>query len=457
MHADRAGLLSALYPHRRGSNGGALSALIARICFAAWLVFLLAPAWAQEGDPFTPQWRGKAEDGSQRVRLYLFWSTNCPHCHRALRFLDGLRDELPWLEVVDLELSDPTNAATYQAFAEAIGVEAAYVPAFFYCGTAFHGYADDQTTGQYLRESLLACHTRLIGKSGPAVVGEMQAPMPPIAIPFVGVIEPQTLSLPTMTVILAGLDAFNPCAFFVLLFLLSLMIHARSRARMALVGGVFVLFSGLLYFLFMAAWLNLFLLVGHLGVVTLIAGAIAVLVGLLNVKDYVWPTYGPTLSIPEHARPGLYQRTRALVGAANLPAVLVGTVLLALAANAYELLCTAGFPLVFTRILTLHALSTSDYYLYLGLYNVIYVLPLLAIVVLFVATLGARKLKAEEGRVLKLLSGLMMLGLGVVLLLTPEALSRPLVALVVIAVALLLTAAIVGLGRVAARRAKMSH
>jgi thiol-disulfide isomerase/thioredoxin len=437
---------------------GAVISRIATLCLAAWLAFLL-PALdgrAQEATPLTPQWHRQADDGSERIRLYLFWSIRCPHCHRALRFLDGLQDELPWLEVVAFELSDPANAATYQAFAEALGVEAAYVPAFFYCGTAFHGYGDDQTTGRYLRETLGACYERIVADAE-AATGEMQAPMPPIAIPLLGTIEPQALSLPLMTVVLAGLDAFNPCAFFVLLFLLSLMIHARSRARMALVGGVFVLFSGLLYFLFMAAWLNLFLLVGHLGVVTLVAGAVAILVGLLNVKDYVWLQRGPTLSIPEHAKPGLYQRTRTLIGAANLPAVLLGTVVLALAANTYELLCTAGFPLVFTRILTLHALSTPAYYLYLALYNLIYVLPLLAIVVLFVATLGGRKLKEEEGRVLKLLSGSMMLGLGLVLLVAPESLSQPLVALAVIAAALVLTTVIVALGKLATRMARTSQ
>jgi thiol-disulfide isomerase/thioredoxin len=440
--------------------GIGLGARIFRLFVTLWLAFLLLPALdgqAQQPAPFTPQWHRQADDGSERIRLYLFWSISCPHCHRALQFLDGLQDELPWLEVVALEVSDPTHAATYQAFAEALGVEAAYVPAFFYCGTAFHGYGDDQTTGQHLRETLRACYERIVADSAEPTTGEMQASMPPITVPLLGAIEPQALSLPLMTVVLGGLDAFNPCAFFVLLFLLSLMIHARSRARMALVGGVFVLFSGLLYFLFMAAWLNLFLLIGHLGVVTLVAGAIAVLVGLLNVKDYVWLRRGPTLSIPEHAKPGLYQRTRRLIGAASLPAVLLGTVVLALAANSYELLCTAGFPLVFTRILTLHALSTPAYYLYLALYNLIYVLPLLAIVVLFVATLGGRKLKEEEGRVLKLLSGLMMLGLGLVLLVAPESLSQPLVALAVIGVALLLTALIVALGKLAARRTKMSH
>jgi energy-coupling factor transporter transmembrane protein EcfT len=137
---------------------------------------------------------------------------------------------------------------------------------------------------------------------------------PPIDLPFIGRLDPSTLSLPVLTLVLAGLDAFNPCAFFVLLFLLSLMVHARSRARMALVGGVFVLFSGLLYFVFMAAWLNLFLLVGYLPLVTISAGLVALFVGALNVKDFVWPKKGISLSIPERAKPDLYQRTRDLVG-----------------------------------------------------------------------------------------------------------------------------------------------
>jgi ABC-type sugar transport system permease subunit len=94
----------------------------------------------------------------------------------------------------------------------------------------------------------------------------------PLELPLLGSVDPGTLSLPVLTVALASLDAFNPCAFFVLLFLLSLLVHARYRWRMLLIGGVFVFFSGLIYFVFMAAWLNVFLLVGELRIITLLAG-----------------------------------------------------------------------------------------------------------------------------------------------------------------------------------------
>jgi hypothetical protein len=168
---------------------------------------------------------------------------------------------------------------------------------------------------------------------------------------------------------------------------------------------------------------------------------------LVNIKDFIWLKQGLSLSIPERAKPGLYRRMANLVGTGSLPAMLAATVALALAADTYELLCTAGFPLVFTRLLTLAELTPPAYYGYLALYNAVYVLPLLAIVVVFVVTLGARKLKQDEARILKLLSGTMMLGLGLVLLLVPQALTHPLTALAVIVAALAVTALVAWLAR----------
>jgi hypothetical protein len=133
---------------------------------------------------------------------------------------------------------------------------------------------------------------------------------------------------------------------------------------------------------------------------------------------------------------------RGLVAADNPTTLLLGTVALALAANSYELLCTAGFPMVYTRVLTLNDLSSALYYGYLALYNLVYVLPLLAIVLVFTFTLGSRKLSEEQGRVLKLLSGLMMLGLGVLMLAAPERLSNPWVGALLLGAALALTGVI---------------
>ena len=128
---------------------------------------------------------------------------------------------------------------------------------------------------------------------------------------------------------------------------------------------------------------------------------------------------------------------RGLVGAERLPAMLAGAFALAVVANAYELLCTAGFPMVFTRLLTLEQLEPMAYYAYLALYCVVYVIPLLVIVSLFVMTLGRRKLSEREGRILKLVSGLMMVGLGALLLIDPALLSNLGVTVLLLTTALL--------------------
>ncbi len=192
--------------------------------------------------------------------------------------------------------------------------------------------------------------------------------------------DARTVSLPLLAVVLGGLDAFNPCALSVLLFLVSVLVGAHSRRRILLVGGTFVVATGVIYFLLMSAWLNAFLWFGELRVVTALAGAAALVAGLINVKDFAWFGRGPSLVIPQAARPSIFERMLDLSQAATLPVLLGTTVLVAATTSAYEMLCTGGFPVVFTRVLTLSDLPTTAYYGYLGLYVAVYVLPMIAMV-----------------------------------------------------------------------------
>ena len=366
------------------------------------------------------------------VELHVFWSLRCPHCLQALPQLRALAADTPWLRLSEHEISQSAaNLEQFQAMAAALGETAQAVPTLFYCGHMEVGWEDSPSHRQQLLDRLTACRS-----------GQQFSANPPpakVSLPLFGSIDLAALSLPLLTVLLASLDAFNPCAFFVLLFLLSLLTHQHQRSRMLLIGGVFVACSGLMYFAFMAAWLNVFLVVGSLPAITLAAGLAGLLIGVLNLKDFFAFKQGISLSISDHQRNALIQRSRRLLQAENLPTLLVATVLLAVAANFYELLCTAGFPMVFTRLLTLREHGLAQHYLYLLFYNLIYVLPLFAIVMAFVRTLGARKLSEREGRLLKLLSGLMMFGLGGLLILAPEQLDNPLTALALPLAAIALT------------------
>ncbi len=375
--------------------------------------FVLALSWMM---PLAAQ----AEDRPP-VQLYFFWSVTCPHCLEAQPFVEAIPATRPWVSLHSLEVTrHPEHAQQYQMMAAQLGQNAVSVPALLFCGEMHVGWDDAQTTGADMLRRLDACREDTLAGNAPTPGTAAER----LSVPVLGDIEQWHFSLPLLTVAIAGLDAFNPCAFFVLLFLLSLLVHQKSRKRMLAIGGIFVLCSGLMYFAFMAAWLNLFQLLGNLVWVTLAAGVLAVFVGIINIKDFFAFEKGITLSIPESRKPDIYRRARAIIGAGNFPAMLAATVFLAIAANFYELLCTAGFPMVYTRLLTLNELSPVGRYLYLALYNFIYVIPLALIVLVFAYGMGARKLTEREGRLLKLLSGTMMFELGALLLFAPELLNN---------------------------------
>lgn len=407
------------------------------------LLLTLSACVAADDQPGAVQdqsWYETDANGAVKLKLWFFWSSRCPHCLKARPVVERLAQQHDWLELESLELVNSSeNRVRYREMALRFGEEPRSVPAFFFCNTMMLGFDSEAGAGRYISSRLAACKRSLEQGSGlPARIGPEEAAARQLAGSASG-LDLDNMSLPVITLVIAGLDAFNPCAFFVLLFLLSLMIHVRSRRRMLLVGGVFVLCSGLVYFLFMAAWLNIFLLFGAMRWVTLIAGVVAVIMAAFNIKDFFY-SGGASLSIPEQAKSGLIQRMRSLLNAESLPTMLTGTVLLAIIANTYELLCTSGLPMVYTRLLTLEQLPVAGYYFYLVAYNLIYVLPLLAIVIVFAATLGSRKLQAHEGRVLKLLSGMMMLGLGGVLVFRPDQLGNLAVIAGIIALAVLSSA-----------------
>lgn len=360
------------------------------------------------------------------IRLYYYSAENCPHCKEYGPRLHQLADKFPEIELIEKDIW--LDRSAFEEMMKLVATHGDYpvaTPTLFLGHKIWIGIDHEKLLD--IEEQLKVCIAsgcpdameRLHQGTHPEETDRQTAAETMVSVPLLGKLDAQEVSLPLVAVTLGLLDSINPCAFFVLLFLLSLMIHAHSRIRMLTVGVVFVSFSGLIYFLFMAAWLNLFLATGALRIVTLLAGLVALLIGVINIKDYFFFHKGPSLSIPEKVKPGLYHRVRDLVKSANYVSLLGGTALLAIAANSYELLCTAGFPMVFTRILTLQELPTWQYYSYLALYNIIYVIPLLVIVIIFAVTLGTHQLSEQQGRCLKLISGVMMLDMGLVLVFFP--------------------------------------
>jgi hypothetical protein len=225
----------------------------------------------------------------------------------------------------------------------------------------------------------------------------------------------EELGLPLFTLAMGLLDGINPCSMWVLILMISLLAPMKNRWRMFAVAGTFIAVEGLAYFIFMAAWLNLFLYIGLSRLSEIIIAGIALLVGLLNLKDFWFYGRGVSLSIPDAAKPDIYARMRAILQAQNMTGALLGAVTLAVLVQMVEFMCTSGFPALYTKILMLKQLSHTSYYSYLLLYNVAYLFDDFIILAIGIITLSQRRLQEKEGRWLKLISGLVMLGLAVYL------------------------------------------
>ncbi|XXT21261.1 glutaredoxin domain-containing protein [Sorangium sp. So ce429] len=377
---------------------------------------------------------GRAAPIEPRADVELFTREGCPRCDEAKRFLTELEGRRSGLRTIVADVVEDRAALDrLRAIAEGQSTAALSVPAFYVRGVLVVGYAGRDVTGRRI-EALLdrappppaaagepAASCPLAPEQPPCPAADGATPQPGVVdVPVLGRLDARDLGLPAFTVLLGLVDGFNPCAMWVLLFLLSFLATLRSRAKMLLIAGVFVLVSGLAYFAFMAAWLNFFLLVGASRAVQTALGAIAVLAGSIHIKDFFAWKRGVSLSIPESVKPGIYARMRAVVRAESLPSALAAAVVLAVMVNVVELLCTAGLPALYTQLLAEERLPAWKHYAYLGLYNVAYMADDMVMVGVAVATLSRRKLQEKEGRWLKLLSGAIMVLLGLLLLLKPD-------------------------------------
>lgn len=241
-----------------------------------------------------------------------------------------------------------------------------------------------------------------------------------VDVPVFGRLDSRRLGMPLFTILIGLVDGFNPCAMWVLLFLLSILVSLHDRRKILAVAGTFVVVSGLVYFAFMAAWLNVFRLIGLRRWSEVALALIAVVIGLINIKDFFAFHRGVTLSIPESAKPGIYARARSIATARNLTGAIAGAAVLAILVNFVELLCTAGLPALYTKVLTMRQYPTWLETGYLGLYIIAYMFDDGLMVATAVVTLGRYKLQERGGRWLKIVSGVAILALGLVLLFAPQ-------------------------------------
>jgi thiol-disulfide isomerase/thioredoxin len=375
----------------------------------------------------------------EKVVVNLFYLNTCPHCHEEIEFLEDYEKE-GGIVVKKFEVSNSKNRQLWSRVGRVVGAEIGPVPLTVIGDQFIPGFDEPETTGEEIRElvgrvreeGLVDVTSEYIedeGKSFVEKVDEFKSSasekrdLPSEVKVFGKKIELKNLSLPMLTIVLGVVDGFNPCAMWILLFLISLLLNMDNRLKMWVLGLTFIGVSGVMYFIMMAAWLNLFLLVGLIVWIRYIVGLFSIGAGGWQVKLWWQGRAGGCEASDDEKRQKLFSRLKKVVYEEKLWLSLLGIAALAVGVNLFELMCSAGLPAVFTSVLTLNNLPSWQYYLYILGYVLLFMLDDIVIFVIAMLTLKATGLQSKYASWARLIGGVIMLWIGYAMLFRPESLA----------------------------------
>lgn len=381
------------------------------------------------------------------VDMIFFWGSGCPHCKKAMPFLDKLEQKYPDLTIHKLETwKNRKNVQHLRTVGKAYNTKITAVPAFIigdYPPTV--GYSQRMQSG--IESKVKACIKN--GCTNPLIkagieLSEPQAeashiiePQTPpnemdissnevesLNVPFLGEINLLDSPLILTTAIIAFVDGFNPCSTWLIMFLLGMVIHTRSRKKMLIVSLTFLFITAAAYGTFMLGVLNVFMYVGYIKWIQITVATIALLFAAVNIKDYFWFKKGISFTIADKHKSGIFKGMRDVISPnKTMLAMVSATAVLALGVVLVELPCTAGFPVIWANILAKHDVSGTSFAILFSIYILIYLLDELAIILIAVITLKVTKFEEKHGRILKLIGGMVMASLAGFMLFSPETLN----------------------------------
>lgn len=375
--------------------------------------------------------------------LHLFYKDDCPQCENIEAYIDSLEDGYS-IDINKYEISAEPEREIYQTFKQKYGLTTGAYPIVFIGDKYFIG---DDTIRDNLEEEIIHCQenpctcpvrnikgfTPYLPQSQNVTPEEQEI----IDVPFFGKTDLSTLSVYTTTSIIAFVDGFNPCSLWLITFLLGIVIHSNSRKKILAVGGTFLLVTGLVYALFMAGLLNIFLYVSYLNWIQAIVAGVALVFAVVNIKDYFWYKKGISFTISDKYKPRIFKNIRGVMKPnKTLAATITGTTVLALGVVLVELPCTAGFPLIWTNMIAQQQVQGLTFLVLLGIYMLIYLLDELVVVGAVFWTMKLTRFEEKHGRILKLVGGMIMLALALVMIFDPELMNQVSSAILIFAAAI---------------------
>lgn len=391
------------------------------------------------------------------INIHLFYGNGCPHCAAEEEFLsDYLKDRTDvklykyeiWYDSHNQELLSKvqkemgtTNKSgvpftvigkkTIVGYADGVTDEQIKDAINYYLNNDYRDYAGE-ITGKVKKTEVKEDTTKDESKTEDKKENKIEKADDTkdsdqtdenVTVPVLGKINAKKVSLPILAVVLGFVDGFNPCAMWILIFLITMLFNMKDRKKMWILGLTFILTSGIVYLMFMLAWLNLATFISKIAFIRLLIAVIALVVGLINVYKYIDALKKKDEGcdvVDKKDRKKIMEKIISITHEKKFIIALLGVMVLAASVNIIELMCSIGIPLLFTQILAMNNLSTFSYMIYMFIYIFFFLIDDIVIFVISMVTLKVTGLSTKYTKYSHLIGGIIMLIIGLLLIIKPE-------------------------------------
>ncbi len=361
---------------------------------------------------------------SEKVDLYLFWGDGCPHCAHEKEYLEGLEKKYDNLNVHLYEVwYNEDNAKKMEKLKKSFGDEATLSVPFTVIGEkSFSGYSDQ--IGSEIKAEIDKCQKKKCDNVAEKILTGSNIKVEKKIedesnVPLLGKVNVKEVSLPLIAAVIGLVDGFNPCAMWILLFLISMLLGMKNKKRMWALGITFLVSSALVYALFMVAWLGITIKISQVWIVRFLIALVALIGGFANLRSYFKTSKSGCDVVDDKKRKKIIEKIKKFTHEKSFLLAMAGVILLAFSVNLVELACSAGLPLLFTQILAVNDLSLIQYIIYIIIYIFFFLLDDLVVFIIAMVTLQVTGVTTKYNRLSHLIGGILMFIIGLLLIFKP--------------------------------------
>ena len=367
------------------------------------------------------------------VNMYLFYGDGCPHCAEEEEFLKDYLDKEKSARLIKYEIwHSSENRDILIKVQNKLNNHENGVPYLIIGDHVLVGYIDGITdlkikkyVKKYKKDKNYVDKVNKILKDEKIDIQEIKPSkeeVEDIDIPLLGKVSPKSVSLPLLALVLGLVDGFNPCAMWILLFLITMLINTKDRKKMWILGLTFILTSGFVYLAFMLTWLNLATFISKIYLVRIMIAFIAFIVGFININRYYKSKKKDSGCdvVTNKDRKKIMDKIMKITSEKSFLLALGGIIILAASVNIIEMMCSIGLPIIFTQILAMNELSVGSYALYMFIYILFFLIDDIVVFVIAMTTLKVTGISTKFSKYSHLIAGIITIIIGLLMLLKPS-------------------------------------